>query len=94
MVEVDLEACSALACIVEANTADLAIHPDAPLSEPANEVDGRDDEGVDGLEGGGEVQVQEEIGGGLEDGEEGHEEGVDDDFASENVSAESHPLGT
>lgn len=78
MLEVDLEAGPAGAGVVEADFADLAVHPDAPLDEPAEGVDGGDDEGVERVQG--HVEVQGEVGEGLEDGEEGHEEGVDDDF--------------
>ncbi|KAL8723943.1 MAG: hypothetical protein Q9181_007066, partial [Wetmoreana brouardii] len=80
MIEVDLESCSALAGVVEADAADLAVHPDAPLGEPADEVDARDGETVDGVEGYEEVEA--EIEDRLEYGEEGHEGGIDDDFAA------------
>lgn len=79
MIQVDLEARLALAAVVEADATDLAIHPNAPLDEPADEVDGGDDERVERMEG--EVEVEGEVNKRLEDGEEGHEEGVDDDFA-------------
>ena len=35
VVEVDLPACFAAAGVVEADAADFAVHPDAPLDEPA-----------------------------------------------------------
>lgn len=78
MIKVDLEACLALAGIVEADAADLAVHPDGPLGEPTDEVDAGDDDRVDGMEGNEEMEGEVEHR--LDHGEEGHEGGVGDDF--------------
>lgn len=79
MIDIDLPARLPLASVIEADAADLTVHPDAPLDEPANEVDAGDGEAVDRVEG---VEgEEEEVKDGLEDSEEGHEGGVDDDFA-------------
>ena len=50
MIDVDLPACLAFAAIVEADATDFAIHPNAPLGEPADEVDSRNDGAVDRVE--------------------------------------------
>ena len=47
MVKVDLEASFVLAGVVEADAADLAVHPEAPLDEPADKVDAANGEAVD-----------------------------------------------
>ena len=79
MVQVDLEARFALAGVVEADAADFAMHPETPLDEPADEVDAADGEAVDWVQGDEEMESQVEDG--MEDAEEWHEGGVDDDFA-------------
>ena len=79
MIEVHLEARLALSSIIEADAADLAVHPETPLDEPADEVEATDGEAID--RGEGEEEMQGEVEDGFEDREEGHEGGVDDDCA-------------
>lgn len=79
MVQVDLEARFALAGVVEADAADFAVHPKAPLDEPADKVDAADGEAVDRVQSDEEMESQVEDG--MEDAKERHEGGVDDDFA-------------
>ena len=55
MVKVDLEARLAFAGVVETDAAYLAVHPEAPLDKPADEVDAAHGEAVDGVEGEEEV---------------------------------------
>ena len=47
MVKVDLKASLALAGVIEADAANLAVHPEAPLDKPADKVDAANGEAVD-----------------------------------------------
>lgn len=79
MIDVDLPARLPFASVLKTDAADLTVHPDAPLNEPADEVDAGDGEAVDWMEG--VEHVEGEVEDGLEDGEERHEGGVDKYFA-------------
>ena len=79
MVKVDLKASFALAGIIEADAADLAVHPETPLDEPADEIDAANGEAVDWVQSDEEMESQVEEG--MEDAKEGHKGGIDDDFA-------------